>query len=408
MALHFQTIRDAFPFIRQVITDAFKTDVNLYTYPYQHTERVDRGFRQMMWGKRDIPDIFIQFLSKPSEHRMAVVKSSLGYYNILASVSLGEARPDFISVGPFGDGSISELFVQQLVHDRKFSPEQALMVQKFYDILPVADANDVALMVQHLLSAFIPAYHDVSPEYINYSETTRKLTPNRDAFARFTTVSAERYTVYLHEFLDAMITGDEKKTADKLKIFLDATGTTKMSSLRSAKKNLYELNAFCKEKLLAAPIHPYYPLNLADRFSSRIDTCGSQDSLISLPYEMARKYCQLVRKYANPDYSFLTRSVISYIEEHLEEDLSLSVLAEQFGRNASALSGQFSRETGMSVTEYIHRARIQAAIQLFHTTDLSVTEVASSVGMYNFGYFSRLFRRETGMSPREYKKMVNK
>lgn len=408
MALHFQTIREAFPFIRQVITDAYKTDVFLYTKPYQNTERIDRGFRQMMWGKTEMPDLFVKFLADPSEYQMVVIKSSLGYYNIFAAVSLGEDYPDFMTVGPFGDENISELFIQQLVHDRDFSPEQVLMVQKFYEILPIADVNDVTLMVQHLLSAFIPEYHDVSPQHIIYSEITQKITPNQDAFRYFTTTSAELYAKYLNEFLDALVTGDYKKTSDKLKIFLDANGTTKTAALHILKKKMHELNTFCKEKMLTTPIHPYYPLYLSDTMSARIDVCNRYDQLAALPYKMVRKYCMLVKNHSNPEYSYLIRSVISYIDQHIGEPLSLAVLAEYFQKNASFLSGQFSKETGESITDYIHRARIHAAVQYFNTTDLSVTEVASAVGIYNFGYFSKLFRKEIGMSPREYKKMVNK
>ncbi|MGN1140722.1 MAG: hypothetical protein ACI4TF_05950, partial [Oliverpabstia sp.] len=169
MELYFRTIQEAFPFIRQVITDAYKTDVFLHTYPYEDIEKIDRGFRRMMWGETKRPALFTEFLEKPDMYKMAVVKSSLGYYNVFAAVTLEENHPEFITVGPFCDGNLSAVFIQQIVHDRKLSPEQAFMVEKFYEILPIADANDVALMVLHLLSAFIPEYRNVSPQYINYS-----------------------------------------------------------------------------------------------------------------------------------------------------------------------------------------------------------------------------------------------
>ncbi|MGN0167306.1 MAG: helix-turn-helix domain-containing protein [Acetatifactor sp.] len=408
MTLHFQTIRDAFPFIRQVIADAYKTDVTLYTYPYEDFDKIDRGFRRMMWGDIERPALFVDFLSRPYEYRLAVTKSSLGFYNIFAPVSLSEKQPDFISVGPFADGNISAAFIQQLVHDQNLTPVQSLMVKKFYEILPVSDVNDITLMVLHLLSAFIPEYHNVSPEYISYSEMTHKITPNHDAFRRFTSTSAEYYAKYLNEFLDTLITGDYAKTSDKLKIFLDANGTTKLASLHSLKRKIHELNTFCKEKLLTTSIHPYYPLYLSDSFASQIDSCSRYDQLSALPYKMARKYCMLIKNYSHQEYSFLVRSLISYIDQHIEEPLTLSVLAKHFQKNASFLSGQFSKETGESITDYIHRAKMQAAVQYFNTTDLSVTEVASILSIHNFGYFSKLFRREIGINPREYKKMVTK
>lgn len=406
MALYFQTIYDAFPFIRQVISDAYKTDTHLFTHPYQNIETIDRGFRRMMWGKREFPALFLDFISHPREYQMAVVKSSLGYYNILAAISLEVNHPSFITVGPFGDGTISAGFIRQLIHNHNFTPEQASMIEKFYEILPVTDVNDVAQMVLHLLSAFIPEYHNVLPQYITYSESTQKITPNQDAFDHFTTATAEYYADYLSDFLGTLLTGDYKRTSEKLKIFLDANGNAQTSSLHIRKKKLQELNTFCKEKLLSAPMHPYYPLSLAESFSVQIDRCTSYEQLTPLPYKMARKYCMLVKNYSYPEYSYLIRNVIAYIDQHIGETLSLSILAEHFHKNASFLSGQFGRETGMSITEYIHKSRIRAAVQYFNTTELSVTEVASAVGIYNFGYFSKLFRREIGMSPRAYKKML--
>ena len=59
----------------------------------------------------------------------------------------------------------------------------------------------------------------------------RKILPNKDAFRQFTTTSAELYAIYLNDFLEALATGVYKKTSDKLKIFLDANGTTKITSL---------------------------------------------------------------------------------------------------------------------------------------------------------------------------------
>lgn len=406
MPLHFQSIRDAFPFIRQVITDAYKTDVFLFTYPYKNTDKIDRSFRKMVWGDVERPSLFAEFLTNPVSYQMAVVKSSLGYYNIFAAVSLEDQHPDFITVGPFGDANISATFIHQLIKHRSLSRDQAFMVEKFYEILPIANANDVTLMVLHLLSAFIPEYHKVSPQYITYSEITHKITPNQEAFHNFTTVSAEYYAKYLHDFLASLETGNYNETAEKLKIFLDANGTLKVTSLYHLKRKIHELNTFCKERLLSASIHPYYPLQLADSLSGQIDSCCSYDELSGIPYKMIRKYCMLIKNHSHPEYSYLVRSVISYIDQHIEEELSLSKIAEVFHKNASFLSGQFSKETGESLTEYIHRSKIHAAIQYFNTTQMSVTEIAACVGISNFGYFSKLFKEQVGISPRDYRKMV--
>ena len=83
--------------------------------------------------------------------------------------------------------------------------------------------------------------------------------------------------------------------------------------------------------------------------------------------------------------------------------MSLKYLADVFEKNASVLSGTFSKDTGRSLTKYIQQVRMQEAIRLFNTTSLSVSEVAVAVGYQDFSYFSKIFSKEIGCSPREYK-----
>ncbi len=405
MDFHTQSVREAFPFLRQVIVDAYKTDVVLYTHPYQHIGGIDRGFRNMLWGERERPSIFTEYLMDPTCYRLAVVRSSLGFYSIMASVSLSQP-PDFINVGPFCDGKLSDAFIHRIISDKNLSSEQRLLAEKFYEILPAVDVNDITIMVLHLLSAFIPEYHNVTPEYINYSEETNKITPNHEAFRTFSSTSAEYYAKYLKDFLNALASGDYKETSDKLKIFLDANGTLKTHSLHLLKKGIQEINTFCKERLILTSIPPYNVLRLSDQISQQIDNAKNDRDLVNLPYQMVRKYCLLVQNYSFSEYSYLVRNTIQYIHQNLENELSLSSIAEHFGKNASFLSAQFSKETGESLTSYIHRIRIQTAIQYFNTTDLSVTEVAAKSGIYNTTYFSRMFKEQVGVTPREYKKML--
>ena len=406
MELHSLSIRDAFPFIQQVLADAYKVDAHLFTHPYADTSIIDRGFRKMLWGKIERPVTFTKFLAEAPEYQMAVTKSSLGFYNIMAAVSLDWHHPDFISIGPFSTPKITDAFVHRIVSDQNLNEAQAHMAAKFYDILPAADVNEVVILTQHLLSAFIPEYNDIKTIYLNYSEETHEISPDESAFEHFTTLSAGLYTKYLSEFLNTLLLGDYSKASDKLKIFLDATAALNGASLYQLKRQMHELNTFCKEKMLFSAVPPYYTLRTADSLSTMIERSSNMGQLSDFPYKMLRKYCLLVKNYSLGDYSYFIRNVINYIRENLEEELSLSTIAAYFGKNASVLSAQFRRETGECLTAYLHRVRIETAVWYLNTTDLSITDVAFRVGIYNFRYFSKLFKEQIGVSPREYRKMM--
>ena len=158
--------------------------------------------------------------------------------------------------------------------------------------------------------------------------------------------------------------------------------------------------------LLQTSVHPLHIIRLATSLRSKIEDMTSLAKLEQMPSEICHKYCLLIKNYANPDSSKLTKDVISYIQFHLEEELSLSHLARHFNRNASVLSNTFSKETGITLTKFIHQTRIHEAIRLFNTTSLSVSEVALAVGYPDFSYFSKVFAKNVGCSPRKYRQQL--
>jgi YesN/AraC family two-component response regulator len=174
--------------------------------------------------------------------------------------------------------------------------------------------------------------------------------------------------------------------------------------MREYRWMLQSLNNYCHMELLGTDIHPYHIIKQMISTRAKIDSLTSMAKLEQMPNEICHKYCLLVKNYAHPEYSKLTKDIIDYIELHLEEELTLSYLAELFHKNASSLSHSFAKETGGSLTQYIQQTRIREALRLFHTTDFSVSDVAVMIGYQDFSYFSKVFSAQVGMSPRAYKK----
>ncbi|MBT2293195.1 response regulator [Paenibacillus albidus] len=95
-----------------------------------------------------------------------------------------------------------------------------------------------------------------------------------------------------------------------------------------------------------------------------------------------------------------------YIHEHYGDDLTRNDLAEIVYLNPDYLARLFKRETGISLGSYITQVRIAAAKHLLETTNLSVYTIASKTGYTNYSYFSKLFKQEVELSPKEYKKFL--
>lgn len=91
----------------------------------------------------------------------------------------------------------------------------------------------------------------------------------------------------------------------------------------------------------------------------------------------------------------------------LENDpcrLTLTQISEEL-HYSKTHTERLMRETfGCSVTEYLHKARLAAATDLLLSTDLPISKIAEQTGFYDASHFSTVFKRETGISPRAYRK----
>ena len=97
-------------------------------------------------------------------------------------------------------------------------------------------------------------------------------------------------------------------------------------------------------------------------------------------------------------------AVKEYLDEHYTEKIALDDLSEHFFINKFYLSKIFRETYGTTVNNYLISKRITRAKQLLRFTDMTVDEVGAAVGMGDANYFSRMFRKMEGISPREYRK----
>lgn len=93
-----------------------------------------------------------------------------------------------------------------------------------------------------------------------------------------------------------------------------------------------------------------------------------------------------------------------YVEDHLEEELSLSYLADIIHLAPSYLSQLFKKQTGEGLNDFVAERRIYKACRLLQTTALSVSDIARKVGFQDINYFSRVFKQRQHLTPLEFRK----
>lgn len=97
------------------------------------------------------------------------------------------------------------------------------------------------------------------------------------------------------------------------------------------------------------------------------------------------------------------RQITDWMTEHYAEDFNLDQLASRAGLSKFHFHRLFSHALGVSPSAYHTNLRLDAARTLLRETKRSITDVALSVGYSSSSYFAQVFRKETGMSPRDYR-----
>ena len=104
------------------------------------------------------------------------------------------------------------------------------------------------------------------------------------------------------------------------------------------------------------------------------------------------------------DYGPLVNEVISYIEVHQSEHITLSSIASVSRLSHVTLTDRFKRETGMTVMKYVVRYRIGVAEQYLAMDGMPIKEIAARCGFKTVQHFTRVFKAQTGQTPLRFRK----
>lgn len=149
---------------------------------------------------------------------------------------------------------------------------------------------------------------------------------------------------------------------------------------------------------------PEVSYTLTDHYFQSVEACTAITDLVEIAHTMQDDFIQRVHRCRTSSLSQPVRACCEYISLHLEDRLSLSMLARQTGYTENYLSKKFKRETSLTPNEYIRRQRLEQAAFLLRTTQDDVQNISERLQFCSQSYFADHFRRYFGVTPTEYRK----
>ena len=142
---------------------------------------------------------------------------------------------------------------------------------------------------------------------------------------------------------------------------------------------------------------------VSDFYIQKVDKARNLSEINNLHYNACVDYTKLMKNLRKKKINSMpVTKCIDYINDHLHLKISLSDLAEYVNLNPSYLSRLFKNETGRTISEYILDTKIDTAKNMLVYSEYSPAEIASILAFSDQSYFTEVFRKRTGTTPKKY------
>lgn len=183
---------------------------------------------------------------------------------------------------------------------------------------------------------------------------------------------------------------------------------------------------FKKDKLSAGPIlkellpkdddafnHWFVTTNAMGRISHLIAQMDQENKQMGIESKLMKEalFQQLVVEIsrgrlthqAKADHENVILQILDWIAHHYDQDISVADLSEQFQVSSRTLSRKMKQMTNLSLNNYVHRVRINQAMNKLQYSEDSITEIAFQVGYKDSNYFSTKFKQFTNRTPSDFR-----
>lgn len=315
-----------------------------------------------------------------------------------------------VFIGPYLSCALTDRQLLEIGERNGVSPKSQRYLNAYYAGIPVLAEGDRLLLLLDtfceriwgntsfaLVDASNPHQHPASP----FQEADRS--NNFDDVLMNMKAMEQRYA-FENELMEAVSLGQLQKAELLLSAFSEQHFEKRVSDpLRNIKNYGIIMNTLLRKAAERGGVHPLYLDRVSSDFALQIEQLAAPAEGALLMRDMFRSYCRLVRKNVRKNVSRVVQQTVLLIHADLSADLGLHTLATGQGVSPGYLSAVFRREMGQTLCEYVREKRIHHAAHLLATTGLQVQTVALHCGIMDVQYFSKLFKRQMGMTPGEYR-----
>ena len=238
---------------------------------------------------------------------------------------------------------------------------------------------------------------------LNQEKLLYEINVAKDQYADGDAKSAEMLLEFERELHYAMLRGEKDSALQMLNEILAHIHVYSNFDVRAIKARLLELLVVLSRATIEAGAEPSETFRLSEDFISQIEHYADVDQLALWISDIVRRFVVQAFDLAVVKQSDVVFKTTNYIKRNCAEKLSLDSLAREVFLSKSYLSSVFKKETGISITEYITRVRVEKSKKLLLEDNASLAYISGQCGFKDQSYFTKVFKKETGVSPKRFR-----
>jgi len=300
-------------------------------------------------------------------------------------------------LGPFVMGDLQDVLADLPV------PEMESAVSEL-KVFPTSKVQDMAEILS-AVTAYVSSAEDKKLQRLLYDQEKilKEIYIAKDYYADGDKQSADMLLRFEKDLRLAVLRGEKASALDMLNEMLAHIYVYSNFDLSAIKARLLELLVILSRATIEAGADPAETFRLSENFIQQIESYNDVDQLAFWISDIVRRFIVQAFDLAQVKHSDVVFKITNYIKKHCGEKLTLDQLAKEVYLSKSYLSSIFKQETGMSLTSYITKVRVEKSKKLLLEGGSSLAVISAQCGFKDQSYFTKVFKKETGVSPKRFR-----
>lgn len=312
-----------------------------------------------------------------------------------------------ILAGPFLMGAPDSLLLSDIGEKYEIPTARLLEMYEEASSLPVFEPSKVT-HISRLLFYMCSGLVTDSRTHFNFNH--QKLTQQsmiNESIQMYKASSQVNSKAYPYEKEKALITklktGDTEAAKALLNDLLGYVFFAEGSNLEIVKSRALELSSLLSRAAIEGGATSDNILKANNQFLMSLQKITNLDDLCYKLQETIDTFTECMFNYIPTKGNEITKKAIRYISQNFAHNLTLDMVAEHVHLNPAYFSTLFKQSTGSSFKEYLNMVRIEESKRLLTNTDYSIIDISLATGFEDQSYFSKVFKKYTGLTPKQYR-----